>query len=76
MIFTTGFRADLSWLQVPGAVDTHGAPIHDEGRARIDGLWFLGWAWLRRRKSGIIWGAAEDSAHVVGQIVAAGRMSG
>jgi len=76
VVFTTGFRADLSWLQVPGAVDDRGAPIHDEGRARIDGLWFLGWAWLRRRKSGIIWGAAEDSAHVVGQIVAAGRMSG
>jgi len=73
VIFTTGFRADLSWLQVPGAVDTHGAPIHDEGRARIDGLWFLGWAWLRRRKSGIIWGAAEDSAHVVGRIVAEKR---
>ena len=73
VIFTTGFRADLSWLRVPGAVDDRGAPIQDEGRARIDGLWFLGWAWLRHRKSGIIWGAAEDSAHVVGQIVAGVR---
>jgi putative flavoprotein involved in K+ transport len=71
VIFTTGFGADLSWLRVRGAVDEHGAPIHDEGRARVAGLWFLGWAWLRRRKSGIIWGAAEDSAHVVDQIVAA-----
>ena len=61
VIFTTGFRADLSWLRVPGAVDDRGAPIQDEGRARIDGLWFLGWAWLRHRKSGIIWGAAEDT---------------
>jgi putative flavoprotein involved in K+ transport len=68
VIFTTGFSADLSWLRVPGALDGHGAPIHDEGRARVDGLWFLGWGWLRRRKSGIIWGAAEDSAHVVDQL--------
>ena len=73
VIFTTGFSADLSWLRVPGAVDDRGWPIHDEGRGRIDGLWFLGWAWLRRRKSGVIWGAAEDSAHVVAQIAAEKR---
>ncbi|HEV2249145.1 MAG TPA: NAD(P)/FAD-dependent oxidoreductase [Candidatus Limnocylindria bacterium] len=66
-IFTTGFRADLSWLRVGGAVDG-GAPVHDEGRARVEGLWFLGWTWMRRRKSGIIWGAVEDSAHVVDQV--------
>ena len=68
VIFTTGFSADLSWLRVPGALDAGGAPIHDEGRSRVDGLWFLGWAWLRRRKSGIIWGASEDSAVVVEQV--------
>ena len=68
VIFTTGFSADLSWLRVPEAVDAHGAPIHEDGRAPIDGLWFLGWAWMRRRKSGIIWGCAEDSALVVDQV--------
>jgi putative flavoprotein involved in K+ transport len=76
VIFTTGFSADLSWLRVPGAVDERGAPIHDDGRPRVDGLWFVGWAWLRHRKSGIIWGAAEDSAYVVEQVaqnVARGR---
>jgi putative flavoprotein involved in K+ transport len=69
VIFTTGFTSDLSWLRLP-VVDERGVPIHQEGRSPVDGLWFLGWAWLRRRKSGIIWGAAEDSAHVVDQIVA------
>lgn len=67
VIFTTGFGADLSWLRVP-VLDDRGAPVHDDGRARIDGLWFLGWAWLRRRKSGIIWGALEDSAYVIDEV--------
>jgi putative flavoprotein involved in K+ transport len=68
IVFSTGFAADLSWLRVPGVVDRRGMPVHDETRAPVDGLWFLGWAWLRRRKSGIIWGAAEDSAHVVHEV--------
>jgi putative flavoprotein involved in K+ transport len=75
VIFTTGFAADLSWLRLP-VLDDRGAPIHEEGRSPLDGLWFLGWAWLRRRKSGVIWGAAEDSAHVVDQIVARGQPPG
>lgn len=67
VIFTTGFSTDLSWLHLP-ALDESGAPIHDEGRSPVDGLWFLGFPWLRKRKSGIIWGAAEDSVHTVDQI--------
>ena len=67
VIFTTGFTADLSWLRVP-TLDARGAPLHDEGRSRVPGLWFLGWSWMRKRKSGIIWGAEEDSAHIVGQV--------
>jgi len=69
VIFTTGFTGDLSWLRVP-AVDPSGAPIHDEGRSPVAGLWFLGWSWMRKRKSGIIWGADEDSAHIVRQVAA------
>ncbi|MEA2662717.1 MAG: putative flavoprotein involved in transport [Chloroflexota bacterium] len=68
VIFTTGFNADLSWLRVP-TLDERGAPIHDEGRSPVDGLWFLGVPWMRQRKSGNIWGAMDDSAHVAGQIV-------
>jgi putative flavoprotein involved in K+ transport len=67
VIFTTGFSADLSWLHLP-ALDDRGAPLHEEGRSPVEGLWFLGRTWLRTRKSGIIWGAGDDSAHVVGEI--------
>jgi putative flavoprotein involved in K+ transport len=64
VIFSTGFTGDLSWLRVP-AVDDRGAPVHAEGRSPVGGLWFVGIPWMRSRSSGIIPGAADDSAFVV-----------
>ena len=69
IVFSTGFTADFSWLRLP-VIDDRGAPIHDEGRSPVAGVWFLGLPWLRTRKSGIIWGAVEDSAAIVEQVVA------
>jgi putative flavoprotein involved in K+ transport len=67
VIFSTGFGADLSWLQVP-ALDADGTPRHTEGVTGVPGLWFVGLPWMRTRKSGIIWGAREDSEHIVAQV--------
>jgi len=72
VIFSTGFGGDLSWLRVP-VLDERGAPVHVEGRAPVDGVWFVGLPWQRVRRSGIISGAGDDSAFVVDQIV--GRTS-
>ena len=68
VVFATGFIADFSWLRVP-VVDDRGGLRHDEGRSPVAGLWFLGFPWLRRRQSGIIWGAMEDSKAIVDQVV-------
>jgi putative flavoprotein involved in K+ transport len=72
VIFSTGFSADFSWLKVP-VLDDGGAPVHVAGRSPVNGLWFLGFPWLRTRKSGIIWGALEDGTEIVSQVVARGR---
>ena len=72
VIFSTGFGGDLSWLRVP-VLDERGAPVHAEGRAQVEGVWFVGLPWMRTRKSGILRGAAEDSAHIVEQIAARQR---
>jgi hypothetical protein len=37
---------------------------HSEGRCVVDGVWFVGLLWMRMRRSGIILGAMDDSAHV------------
>jgi putative flavoprotein involved in K+ transport len=68
VIFSTGFGGDFSWLRVP-TLDDHGAPTQTEGRSAVDGVWFVGLVWMRKRRSGIICGAPDDSAFVVDQIV-------
>jgi putative flavoprotein involved in K+ transport len=69
VIFSTGFGADFSWLRLP-TVGADGSVTHSDGRAPVDGVWFVGLLWLRMRRSGIILGAMDDSAHVAAQVVA------
>jgi len=69
VIFSTGFSADFSWLRVP-ALDERGAPRHQDGRSPVAGVWFIGFPWLRARKSGNVWGTYEDAAVIVGEVVA------
>jgi putative flavoprotein involved in K+ transport len=69
VIFSTGFRADYSWLRLP-IVGADGSVAHREGRAPVAGVWFVGLLWMRMRRSGIILGAMDDSAHVAAQVVA------
>ena len=69
VIFSTGFAADYSWLRLP-IVGADGSVAHREGRAPIDGVWFVGLLWMRMRRSGIILGAMDDSAHVAAEVAA------
>lgn len=69
VIFSTGFGADYSWLRLP-VFGADGSVVHREGSAAVDGFWFVGLLWMRTRKSGIILGAMDDSAHVAAQVVA------
>jgi len=67
VVFCTGFRADLGWLE--GApVDERGLPAHSSGVSPWPGLYFVGFPWLSRRKSGLIWGVSDDAESVTGRI--------
>jgi len=70
VIFSTGFAADYSWLRVP-TFGPDGSVAHREGRSPVEGVWFVGLLWMRMRRSGIVLGAMEDSAHVAAEV--AGR---
>ena len=63
IIWCTGFAADFGWLRLP-VLDARGAPVHEGGVSPVPGLYFLGFPWLRKRKSGIIYGIAEDAARI------------
>jgi putative flavoprotein involved in K+ transport len=60
IVWATGFRPDLSWLDVP-VLDRKGRVAHDGGVTTSPGLYLIGMPFLRRRKSSLIDGAAADA---------------
>jgi len=79
IIWATGFRPDLSWLDVP-VLDRKGRVIHDGGVTRWPGLYLIGMPFLRRRKSSLIDGAAPDArdlaSHLAGYLHSAAPVAG
>jgi putative flavoprotein involved in K+ transport len=69
IVWATGFRPDLSWLDVP-VLDRKGRVRHDGGVTTWPGLYLLGWPFLRRRKSTFIDGAAADAEDVAAHLAA------
>ena len=68
ILWATGFRPDLSWLQVP-VFDRKSRVRHDGGVTASPGLYLIGMPFLRRRKSSFIDGAADDAADLTGHLV-------
>jgi putative flavoprotein involved in K+ transport len=67
IIWATGFKGDFSYLKLP-VFDSSGAIEHHDGVSNLDGLFFLGNPWLRKRKSGIILGINEDAEFIADKI--------
>lgn len=61
IVWATGYRPDLSWLDV-AVLDRRGRVVHDGGVTTGPGLYLIGMPFLRRRKSSLIDGAADDAA--------------
>jgi putative flavoprotein involved in K+ transport len=73
-IFTGGFRPDYSSLAPwEEAFDDLGFPIQRDGASSVvDGLYFVGVHFLRRRKSSLLLGVGEDAA-IVAQAISERR---
>ena len=63
IVWATGYRPDLSWLDIP-VLDRRGRAVHDGGVTACPGLYLIGMPFLRRRKSSLIDGAAADAAEL------------
>ena len=70
IIFTSGFRPDYeSWVGCPGAFDEYGFPVHEDCASTIlQGLYFVGVHFLRKRKSSLLIGVGKDAAIVADKI--------
>lgn len=70
VIWCVGFCGDFSWID-HDVLDERGQPIHHAGVSTVPGLYFVGFPWLSKRKSGILFGVAEDAVRIVDRIFAA-----
>jgi putative flavoprotein involved in K+ transport len=69
VLWATGFRPDLSWIELPLA-DELGWPRQTDGFTEYPGLAFVGLQWLRKRKSALLFGVAEDAELVATRLAA------
>jgi putative flavoprotein involved in K+ transport len=60
VVWATGYRPEYPWLHVP-VLDANGWVRHDGGVTACPGLYLMSAAFLRRRKSSFIDGAAQDA---------------
>jgi len=63
MIWATGFTGDFNWIHLP-IFDPDGIPIHERGVSPVTGLYFVGFPWLSKRKSGTVYGIGEDAQYI------------
>jgi putative flavoprotein involved in K+ transport len=63
VVWATGYRADYSWLHVPGVV-VDGAVRQREGVTDVPGLYFLGLPWQTSRGSALLGFVGRDAARL------------
>lgn len=68
VVWATGFRPDLSFLEVP-VFDRKGRIVHDGGVTAAPGLYVMGLPFLRRRRSTLIDGADGDARDLTDHLV-------
>jgi putative flavoprotein involved in K+ transport len=67
IIWTTGFRGNFNYIKLP-VLDANDNPKHKNGISPVEGLYFLGFGWLRSRKSGLIHGIKEDAGFITEKV--------
>lgn len=71
VLWATGFGGDFDWLPTT-LLDRNGAPPHDEGVGRSPGLYAIGFPWISKRKSGIVFGVEEDASRIAAHVATRG----
>ncbi len=69
VLWCTGFHSVYPWLDVPGALDGAGNPVHDRGASRVPGLHWMGLPWQSTLDSSIIHGIDADARRCAQRIL-------
>lgn len=68
IIWATGFGYDFSYLNA-SLVDDKGRPEHVDGEMLTEGFYCIGFPWLRKKKSGLVFGVSDDAKAIVEKIM-------
>ncbi|MFQ6321888.1 flavin-containing monooxygenase [Bacillus halotolerans] len=68
IIWATGFRNPLHWINIKGVLDKEGRIIHHRGVSPVERLYFIGLPWQYRRGSALLQGVGNDAEYIVKQI--------
>jgi putative flavoprotein involved in K+ transport len=68
IVWATGYRSDLAWIEVPAIKDPDGAIVHRRGVTDAPGLFFLGLPWQHTRGSALIGFVKDDAAFIAGRV--------
>lgn len=69
VIFATGFRPNLTFLEGLKAVDEYGNPLHEDGiSTSVPGLYYMGLSLQRSEASATLRGVGDDSAYVANHL--------
>jgi putative flavoprotein involved in K+ transport len=68
IVWTTGYRSDFSWIDVPGVKDETGRIVHRRGVTHAPGLFFVGLTWQYTRGSALIGFVGDDAAFIARRI--------
>jgi putative flavoprotein involved in K+ transport len=72
VVWCTGFKGDFGYLHLP-VLDADGKIVHQGVATASRGLYVIGFPWVTRRKSGIIWGIPDDADAICTSILRASR---
>ncbi len=70
IVWATGYRSDYSFIDITGATDPAGAPVHQRGVSPVPGLYFLGLPWQHTRGSALLGFVGDDAAHIADHMAA------
>jgi putative flavoprotein involved in K+ transport len=69
VIWATGFGGAFDWLPST-MLGQDGVPAHTHGVGQTPGLYVIGFPWVSKRKSGIIYGVEEDASRIAQHVAA------
>jgi putative flavoprotein involved in K+ transport len=67
IIWSTGFRADFSWIE-DIKLDQQGYPINFRGVGATKGMYFIGLPWMFTRGSATLGGVHKDAAYLINEM--------